>query len=82
MFVFNAKSDRDGQYQPTLCIASRKNERLVHFDAEEIAELKRIAPTLRETLSLYERKAMVNRTVADEEERRRLSAQDSIGVEL
>ena len=82
MFAFNAKSDRDGSYQPTLCISSRKNERLVHFDAEEIAELKRIGPTLREMLRLYERKAINNRAVADEEERRRLSAQDSIGVEL
>ena len=82
MFVFNAKSDRDGSEQPTLCITTRGNERLAHFDQEEVAELKRIGPRLRELVHLYKGKAQVNRNASDEKERRRLAAQDSIGVEI
>ncbi len=82
MFVFIAKTDRDGTYQPTLCIASRRNERLVHFDEEEVAEIRRVGTKLKEILELYEKKSVVNRITSDEEERWKLAAGDSIGVEL
>jgi hypothetical protein len=82
MFVFNGKSDRDGSEQPTLCIASARNERLVFFDEEEVAELVRITPRIQEYMNLWIQKAEMNKLRVDENERRKLSASESIGVEL
>jgi hypothetical protein len=82
MFVFNGKSDRDGSQQPVLCIASRGNERLAFFDEEEVAELNRVLERLDEHMSLWEKKAEMNKVRAEESERRKISAQDTIGVEL
>lgn len=82
MFVFNGKSDRDGSQQPVLCIASRGNERLAFFDEEEVAELNRVTDRLDEYMSLWEKKAEMNKVRAEESERKEISAQDTIGVEL
>ena len=82
MFVFNAKSDRDGSEQPTMCITSRQGERLAYFDEEEVDELIRIRPLLTEYLSLWEKKALSNKIQADEQTRREISAGETIGVEL
>lgn len=82
MFVFNGKSDRDGSQQPVLCIASRGNERLAFFDEEEVAELNRVIERLDEHMSLWEKKAEMNKVRAEESERRKISAQDTIGVEI
>ena len=81
-FVFNGKSDRDGSLQPVLCVASRGNERLAFFDREEIVELERILDRVHEYTLLWERKASLNKEMSDEAIRRRMSVDDSIGVEL
>lgn len=82
MFVFNGRCDRDGSFKPVLCFSSRGNERLAFFDAEEVDELVRVTSRLDEYMSLWNKKAEMNKIAADEDERRRIAAQDSIGVEL
>ena len=81
-FVFNGRCDRDGSFQPVLCVSSRGNERLAFFDAEEVDELIRVSERLDEYMSLWEKKAEMNKIRADEVERRRIAAEDSIGVEI
>jgi hypothetical protein len=82
MFVFNGRSDRDGSFQPVLCVASRGNERLAFFDSEEVDELIRVCDRLDNYMTVWAKKAEMNKIVADEEDRRRIAAEDSIGVEL
>jgi hypothetical protein len=82
MFIFNGKSDRNGSHQPIMCIASRGNERLAFFDAEEVTELKRVIDRLDEYLTIWEKASEINRIKRDEIERRTHALDDRIGVEL
>jgi hypothetical protein len=81
-FVFNGKCDRDGSEKPVLCIASRGNERLAFFDEEEVDELIRVSERLYEYTSLWQKKADMNRIRADEADRKRIAADDRIGVDI
>ncbi len=82
LFVFNAKSDRDGSLQPVLCVQSRGGERLAIFDEEEVDELIRVCARMDEYMGIWEKKAEMNKIKAAEMERRRLAAEENIGVEL
>ena len=81
-FVFNGKNDRDGSNQPVLCIASCGNERLAFFDEEEVAELIRVTDRLDEYMSLWEKKAELNKIKSDEIKRREHAVEDRIGVDI
>jgi hypothetical protein len=82
VFVFNGKNDRDGRLAPVLCVASRGGERLALFDSEEFSELERIIDRLDEYMVLWDKKAEKNREVSDEQIRKQIAVDDSIGVEL
>ena len=81
-FVFNGKCDRDGSEKPVLCVASRGNERLAFFDAEEVDELIRVTDRLDEYLGVWEKKAEMNRIQLDEADRKLVAAEDRIGVDI
>jgi hypothetical protein len=82
LFVFNAKSDRDGSVQPVLCICSRGNERLAFFDEEEVDELIRVTDRLEEYMKLWQLKAQRNRERADNFSRSEIASRDIIGVDI
>ncbi len=79
MFVFNGKSDRDGSLQPTLCIATvRGNHRLAFFDEEELDELIRVSDRVQEYVSLWEKKAEMNKIKSDEIQRRQIASNEPL----
>ena len=82
MFVFNGKSDRDGSEQPVLCFSTKGDKRLAFFDEEEVDELIRVSSRIEEYMSLWEKKAIQLRDEQSEGERRKIAANESIGVEI
>jgi hypothetical protein len=82
MFVFNGKSDRDGSEQPVLCFATNGDKRLAFFDEEEVDELIRVSDRLADYMTLWEDKAKKLRDTEAETQRRKIAADESIGVEI
>ena len=80
--MFNGKSDRDGSDQPVLCISSRGNKRLAFFDEEEVEELIRVSDRISDYMKLWKQKADKLRDEQAEQERRAISSDDRIGVEI
>jgi hypothetical protein len=82
MFVFNGKSDRDGSEQPVLSFTTKGDKRLAFFDEEEVDELIRVSDGLADYMTLWEDKAEKLRDTEAETQRRKIAADESIGVEI
>ena len=55
---------------------------MAFFDEEEVDELIRVSERLSEYTSLWQKKADMNRIRADEADRKRIAADDRIGVDI